>query len=46
LPRKFKIAVTVPTDNSVDLLTNDVGVVVVTDADGEPQGFNLFVRLD
>ncbi|KAJ6385223.1 hypothetical protein OIU77_028415 [Salix suchowensis] len=43
LPRKFKIAVTVPTDNSVDLLTNDVGVVVVTDADGEPQGFNLYV---
>ncbi|KAL9404962.1 hypothetical protein Peur_001934 [Populus x canadensis] len=43
LPRKFKIAVTVPTDNSVDVLTNDIGVVVVTDADGEPQGFNLYV---
>ncbi|KAJ6315595.1 hypothetical protein OIU78_018966 [Salix suchowensis] len=43
LPRKFKIAVTVPTDNSVDLLTNDIGVVVITDADGEPQGFNLYV---
>ncbi|KAK6138323.1 hypothetical protein DH2020_027907 [Rehmannia glutinosa] len=28
LPRKFKIAVTVPTDNSVDLFTNDIGVVV------------------
>ncbi|KAJ6424791.1 hypothetical protein OIU84_025544 [Salix udensis] len=38
LPRKFKIAVTVPTDNSVDLLTNDIGVVVITDADGEPSG--------
>ncbi|GFP98794.1 sulfite reductase 1 [ferredoxin] chloroplastic [Phtheirospermum japonicum] len=25
LPRKFKIAVTVPTDNSVDLFTNDIG---------------------
>ncbi|KAL2238608.1 UNVERIFIED_CONTAM: Sulfite reductase 1 ferredoxin, chloroplastic [Sesamum indicum] len=43
LPRKFKIAVTVPTDNSVDVFTNDIGVVVVSDADGEPQGFNLYV---
>ncbi|KAK6925619.1 Nitrite/Sulfite reductase ferredoxin-like domain [Dillenia turbinata] len=43
LPRKFKIAVTVPTDNSVDLFTNDIGVAVVTDADGEPQGFNIYV---
>lgn len=30
LPRKFKIAVTVPTDSSVDVVTNDIGVVVVT----------------
>ncbi|XP_042514765.1 sulfite reductase [ferredoxin], chloroplastic-like [Macadamia integrifolia] len=43
MPRKFKVAVTVPTDNSVDILTNDVGLVVVTDADGEPQGFNIYV---
>ncbi|KAK4278633.1 hypothetical protein QN277_016455 [Acacia crassicarpa] len=43
LPRKFKIAVTVPTDNSVDILTNDIGVVVVTDDKGEPQGFNIYV---
>ncbi|XP_075506290.1 sulfite reductase 1 [ferredoxin], chloroplastic-like [Primulina tabacum] len=43
MPRKFKIAVTVPTDNSVDLFTNDIGVVVVSDADGEPQGFNIYV---
>lgn len=43
LPRKFKVAVTVPTDNSVDLLTNDIGVVVVSDEYGEPQGFNLYV---
>uniref|UniRef100_A0A0N6W2Q4 Sulfite reductase [ferredoxin], chloroplastic n=1 Tax=Hevea brasiliensis TaxID=3981 RepID=A0A0N6W2Q4_HEVBR len=43
LPRKFKIAVTVPTDNSVDILTNDIGVVVVTDTNGEPQGFNIYV---
>ncbi|KAI3913228.1 hypothetical protein MKW92_028748 [Papaver armeniacum] len=37
LPRKFKVAVTVPGDNSVDILTNDIGVVVVSDAHGEPQ---------
>ncbi|XP_073054914.1 sulfite reductase 1 [ferredoxin], chloroplastic-like [Primulina eburnea] len=43
MPRKFKIAVTVPTDNSVDLFTNDIGAVVVSDADGEPQGFNIYV---
>ncbi|KAG6471760.1 sulfite reductase [ferredoxin], chloroplastic-like isoform X1 [Zingiber officinale] len=43
LPRKFKIAVTVPTDNSVDILTNDIGVVLVSSDDGEPQGFNIYV---
>ncbi|XVF47374.1 hypothetical protein PTKIN_Ptkin03bG0103900 [Pterospermum kingtungense] len=43
LPRKFKIAVTVPTDNSVDILTNDIGVVVISDKNGEPQGFNIYV---
>ena len=36
LPRKFKIAVTVPGDNSVDLFTNDLGIVVIPDeATGE-----------
>ena len=29
LPRKFKCAVTVPGDNSVDLLTQDIGLVAV-----------------
>eukprot|EP00249_Psilotum_nudum_P021676 c28197_g1_i1 orf=690-2624(-) len=43
LPRKFKIAVTVPTDNSVDILTNDIGIVVISDEGGEPQGFNIYV---
>ncbi|MCO5598177.1 hypothetical protein L7F22_052269 [Adiantum nelumboides] len=42
LPRKFKVAVTVPTDNSVDILTNDVGLVVLCDDDGEPKGFNIY----
>jgi len=36
--------VTVPGDNSVDILTNDIGVVVITDpATGELQGFDLLV---
>uniref|UniRef100_A0A8I6WK28 Sulfite reductase [ferredoxin], chloroplastic n=1 Tax=Hordeum vulgare subsp. vulgare TaxID=112509 RepID=A0A8I6WK28_HORVV len=43
LPTKFKIAVTVAGYNSVDILTNDIGVVVVSDSAGEPVGFNLYV---
>lgn len=43
LPRKFKIAVTVPGDNSVDVLTNDVGIVVISDAHGEVEGYNVYV---
>eukprot|EP00873_Tetraselmis_striata_P028760 jgi/Tetstr1/449024/TSEL_036249.t1 len=41
LPRKFKVAVTVPGDNSVDLFTNDVGVIVVPDANGNVMGYNI-----
>eukprot|EP00216_Chloropicon_sp_CCMP2111_P001105 CAMPEP_0198237388 /NCGR_PEP_ID=MMETSP1446-20131203/3244_1 /TAXON_ID=1461542 ORGANISM="Unidentified sp, Strain CCMP2111" /NCGR_SAMPLE_ID=MMETSP1446 /ASSEMBLY_ACC=CAM_ASM_001112 /LENGTH=657 /DNA_ID=CAMNT_0043919537 /DNA_START=213 /DNA_END=2187 /DNA_ORIENTATION=+ len=42
LPRKFKIAVTVPGDNSIDVLTNDVAVVVMCDpVTGELQGYNI-----
>jgi sulfite reductase (ferredoxin) len=43
LPRKFKIAVTVPGDNSVDLYTNDVGVVPVVDDDGTLLAYDLTV---
>eukprot|EP00545_Synedropsis_sp_CCMP1620_P011296 CAMPEP_0119008836 /NCGR_PEP_ID=MMETSP1176-20130426/3972_1 /TAXON_ID=265551 /ORGANISM="Synedropsis recta cf, Strain CCMP1620" /LENGTH=626 /DNA_ID=CAMNT_0006961245 /DNA_START=59 /DNA_END=1939 /DNA_ORIENTATION=- len=43
LPRKFKIGVTVPGDNSLDVYTNDVGVVVICDEAGELEGFNLMV---
>ncbi|CAN6341481.1 unnamed protein product [Urochloa humidicola] len=43
LPRKFKVAVTAAGDNSVDILTNDIGVVVVSDDAGEPVGFNIYV---
>jgi len=44
LPRKFKIAVTVPGDNSLDIYTNDVGLVVITNpTTGELEGFNVMV---
>lgn len=43
LPRKFKIAVTVPGDNSVDVLTNDIGIVVISDEHGDVQGYNIYV---
>eukprot|EP01041_Mallomonas_annulata_P007833 gene7833-16024_t len=43
LPRKFKIAVTVPGDNSVDIYINDIGLVVITNASGELEGFNVMV---
>lgn len=43
LPRKFKVAVTVPGDNSVDVLTNDLVVVVLTREDGSVRGYQLLV---
>lgn len=43
LPRKFKIAVAVPPDNSVDVFTNDVGFIAITDDNGELAGFNVTV---
>lgn len=43
LPRKFKVAVTVPGDNSVDLLTQDLGLVAFTDLAGRLRGCNVYV---
>jgi sulfite reductase (ferredoxin) len=43
LPRKFKVAVTVPGDNSVDLLTQDIGLVLFCDGSGRPKGCNVYV---
>jgi sulfite reductase (ferredoxin) len=43
LPRKFKIAVTVPGDNSVDLLTQDIGLVLFSDRKGRPEACNVYV---
>jgi len=44
LPRKFKIGVTVPGDNSLDIYTNDIGcVVIMNEAGTELEGFNIMV---
>ena len=43
MPRKFKIAVATPGDNSVDLYTNDLGVVPVVDVKGTVTAYNLAV---
>ncbi|QEY33361.1 sulfite reductase, ferredoxin dependent [Synechococcus sp. RSCCF101] len=43
LPRKFKVAVTVPGDNSIDLLTQDIGLVAFCDPNGELRGCNVHV---
>jgi sulfite reductase (ferredoxin) len=42
MPRKFKICVTVPGDNSVDLYSQDLTLVVITNKKGELEGFNIF----
>jgi sulfite reductase (ferredoxin) len=42
LPRKFKIALSIPEDNSVDVLTNDLGLIAIFD--GETLiGYNIAV---
>ncbi len=43
LPRKFKVAIAVPGDNSVDLFTNDLSLAVITDSNHQLQGFNVYV---
>ncbi|MBD2301689.1 sulfite reductase, ferredoxin dependent [Nostoc sp. FACHB-190] len=42
MPRKFKVSVTVPGDNSIDLYSQDLTLVVITNAQGELEGFNVF----
>ena len=43
LPRKFKIAVGVPGDNSVDIYTNDIGVVPILSEVDVLIGYDLFI---
>ncbi|XFA73529.1 sulfite reductase, ferredoxin dependent [Thermosynechococcaceae cyanobacterium Okahandja] len=42
MPRKFKCCVTVPGDNSVDLFSQDLTLVVITSKNGELEGFNIY----
>ncbi|BAQ60210.1 ferredoxin--sulfite reductase [Geminocystis sp. NIES-3708] len=41
MPRKFKCSVTVPGDNSIDIYTHDLSLVVITNKKGELEGFNI-----
>ena len=43
LPRKFKVAVAVPGDNSVDIYTNDIGIVPVLSEVDVLLGYDLYV---
>ena len=43
MPRKFKIALTVPENNSVDVFTNDLGIVALRNPDGTLKGYNILV---
>jgi sulfite reductase (ferredoxin) len=43
LPRKFKIGITVPQDNSVDVLTNDLAIVALFDDQKTLLGYNIHV---
>ena len=37
LPHKFKVAIGLPTDNSVDVLSQDVGLMAIVDRDRRPE---------
>ena len=43
LPKKFKCCLTVPGDNSIDVYTHDISLVVMTNQAGELEGFNVLV---
>jgi sulfite reductase (NADPH) hemoprotein beta-component len=42
MPRKFKIAIAIPPNNDVDVLTNDLGLIAIIEG-GELKGFNIAV---
>ncbi|WP_199247661.1 sulfite reductase, ferredoxin dependent [[Phormidium] sp. ETS-05] len=41
MPRKFKCSVTVPGDNSIDIYSQDLSLVVITDESNKLVGFNV-----
>jgi len=42
LPRKFKIGIAIPPNNDVDVLTNDIGLIAITEGN-ELKGFNIAI---
>lgn len=42
MPRKFKIAIAIPPNNDVDVLTNDLGLIAIIE-EGKLKGFNIAV---
>jgi len=43
LPRKFKIGIALPRDNSIDVYTQDIGLVALFDDSNEIEGFDVIV---
>ncbi len=44
LPRKFKCAIGIPAENTVDIYSQDIGLIVITDpGTGKLKGFNILV---
>ena len=43
LPRKFKIGIAIPGDNSIDLYTQDIGLVALFDDENSITGYNVIV---
>lgn len=43
LPRKFKIGISVPPSNDVDVYSQDIGLIAITDEDEKLIGFNISV---
>ena len=43
LPRKFKIGIAIPADNTIDVLTNDLGLIAIHGEDGGLRGYNVAV---
>ena len=43
LPRKFKIGIALPDDNSVDVLSNDLGIIAHFAADDRLEGYTIAV---
>lgn len=42
MPRKFKIAIAIPPNNDVDILTNDIGLIAIIEK-GKLKGFNIAI---